>query len=159
MNKIYIDDIYKSFEESINMFPPILCTITTQVLYCISCILGASVFAEFIGTLYTAWQRANMQLEDEKWLRDNCRDPVFYTNLKSYTSVCTKVETNARVGAFWMALHNVTENMNITWNSWIFGYWVGIVLAVGITISCFCSKTLSCKKHRNVKYYNKDCMI
>ena len=141
------------------MYLPLLYTAITQFLYGLTSIVGASFLVEFVGTLHTSWQKANMQLEDEKWLRDNCRDPVFYTNLKSYTSVCTKVETNARVGAFWMALHDVTDNVNINWNSWILAYWVGTILTICIILSCICSKTFTHKKHKNVKYCSKDYII
>lgn len=94
----------------------------SQIIYAVASIMGASVFADCISSLYAAWQRAQMRLEDEKWLRDNCKDPVFFTNLKSYTTVCSEVEANARVGAFWYALHEVTDSMRIAWQPWMAGW-------------------------------------
>lgn len=94
----------------------------TQIIYAIASILGISVFADCLSSLYASWQRASMRLDDEKWLRENCRDPVFFTNLKSYTTVCSEVEANARVGAFWAALHEVTEGVRLSWQPWMAGW-------------------------------------
>ena len=61
------------------------------------------------STLYTAYNRACMRLEDETWLRNNCRDPVFFSKMRAHTTVCADVEANARIGAFWAALREVSD--------------------------------------------------
>jgi hypothetical protein len=106
-----------------------------QIIYAISSVLGASLCADCLSTLYSSWQKAKMRLEDEKWLRDNCKDPVFFTNLKSYTTVCSEVEANARVGAFWVALHEVTDGMRISWHPWMAGW--AACACVGAMFACW----------------------
>jgi len=54
----------------------------TQIIYAIASIIGVSVFTDCVCSLYASWQRATMRLDDEKWLHENCRDPVFFTDLR-----------------------------------------------------------------------------
>lgn len=110
----------------------------THIIYAIASIIGVSVFTDCLSSLYASWQRANMRLDDEKWLRENCRDPVFFTNLKSYTTVCSEVEANARVGAFWSALHEVTEGVRLSWQPWMAG-WALCAFACLMLLMWLCS--------------------
>jgi hypothetical protein len=133
----------------------------SQVIYAVASVVGASFFADSLSTLYASWQRALMKLEDEKWLRENCKDPIFYTNLKSYTTVCSQVEANARVGAFWVALHEVTEDFRNSWNPWMAG-WAVCALLIVVFMSLFCTFTPSMFERRRGRgrgdggYYGKD---
>lgn len=68
------------------------------------------VCLDSLSALYTAYNRACMRLENESWLRNNCRDPVFFSNMRAHTTVCADVEANARVGAFWAALREVSDD-------------------------------------------------
>lgn len=46
--------------------------------------------------LHTTYREAAAGLANEEWLRVNCQDPVFYSNLKGHTDICAEVERNAR---------------------------------------------------------------
>ncbi len=96
------------------------------IFYFIFTITTATLFTDCTTALYSAWHKAKMKLEDETWLRENCRDPLFFSNMKSHTNICSEVEANARIGAFWAALHDVVESFKISWHPWIVG-WTGYV--------------------------------
>jgi hypothetical protein len=104
------------------MIQDVIVQITTYVFSGLASILGASVGMDCIGALYGAYKRASMRLEDETWLRENCKDPVFFSKMRSHTSICSEVEANARVGAFWAALHEVTDVLRVTWQPWAIGW-------------------------------------
>ena len=61
---------------------------------------GAALGLDGLGA-YAAYARALMRLDDEAWLLQNCRDPLFFSKMRAHTTVCSDVEANARVGAFW----------------------------------------------------------
>ena len=130
----------------------------TQMTYAITSVFGTSLVLNSFEILYTSWQKASMQLEDEKWLRENCRDPIFYTNLKAYTSVCSRVETNARVGAFWMALHEVIENFRSAWNPYFAGWVVCVFIICLIFLSCIFGSKIHLRRNNVVRYFSNDCM-
>ena len=111
------------------MIPDVVFQIVAQVISALASIVGASVGMDCLGVLYGAYKRAAMRLDDEKWLRENCRDPVFFSKMRAHTKVCSEVEANARVGAFWTALHEVTDVMRVTWQPWAMG-WAGLVMAL-----------------------------
>jgi hypothetical protein len=68
------------------------------------------VCLDSLSAIYAAYNRACLRLENESWLRNNCRDPVFFSNMRAHTTVCADVEANARVGAFWAALREVSDD-------------------------------------------------
>ena len=78
-------------------------------------IVGAGLGLDGLSALYTAYKRACMRLDDERWLLENCREPLFFSKMRAHTTVCSEVEANARVGAFWTALREVTDAFKITW--------------------------------------------
>jgi len=39
-------------------------------------VVGATATLDCLGALYTAYKRACMRLDDEKWLLENCKDPI-----------------------------------------------------------------------------------
>ena len=45
-------------------------------------IFGAGLSLDCLGAMYSAYRRAAMRLEDERWLLENCRDPVFFSNMR-----------------------------------------------------------------------------
>ena len=82
--------------------------------------VAAAVAAAFVGldsasAFHTAYRRACLRLDDERWLLNQCRDPVFFSKMRAYTNVCSSVETNARVGAFWIALRDSSEGFKTAW--------------------------------------------
>ena len=75
----------------------------------ITAALSVGVFFDVASTLFIAYNRASMRLDAETWLRNNCKDPEFYSQMRAHTTVCAEVEANARVGAFWTAMREVSD--------------------------------------------------
>ena len=87
-----------------------------------------------------AYNRACIRLENESWLRKNCRDPVFFSNMRAHTTVCAEVEANARVGAVWAAAKEVSENAKIVLQPvvpYIFASAVAFLFIVPLSCLCF----------------------
>ena len=94
-----------------------------------------------LSALYTAYNRACMRLENESWLRNNCRDPVFFSNMRAHSTLCADVESNARVGAFWAAMREVSDDAR----AYILPLAAPlaltvVVLALLIPICCLCTQ-------------------
>jgi len=97
-------------------------------------ILGGIAALDAAGAFYAAYQRASMRLDDELWLLNNCRDPVFFSKMRAHTSVCDTVEANARVGAVWSALRDVSSDLRA---------WLRASLQPWILAGCFCCAILA----------------
>lgn len=63
-----------------------------------------------VYSLLTIYRNEVSRLADEAWLRNNCQDPVFYTNLRGHTDICTHVEQNARRNLALFALKEVMQS-------------------------------------------------
>jgi hypothetical protein len=101
----------------------------SSVLSLMVTVAAAAFGLDSFGALYSAYRRATLRLEDEQWLLQNCKDPVFFSKMKAHPDVCSAVETNARIGAFWAALKEVTDGVRVTWQPYIAaGAVVGLVL-------------------------------
>jgi len=114
--------------------------IVTSMLFS-ALLLG--VCLDSLSALYTAYNRACMRLENESWLRNNCKDPVFFSNMRAHTTVCADVEANARVGAFWTALREVSDDAKAYLQPlfpWIL--LLAVVLTMLIPLCCVCSQRL-----------------
>ena len=107
-------------------------------------VVGAGVSLDCLGALYSAYRRVSMNLENEKWLLDNCKDPVFFSNMKAHTTVCNAVETNARIGAFWAALKEVTDGARVTWQPYIVGFAAAILILLPVVWMCAARVSSSC---------------
>lgn len=73
------------------------------------------------------------RIEKESWLRSQCADPKFYTNMRYHSNLCEEVEATARIGAFWYAVNEVAASLPVLDTlvalqraSWPF--WVGLAL-------------------------------
>jgi hypothetical protein len=99
-------------------------------------VVGAAAGLDCLGSLYTAYKRACMRLDEEKWLLENCRDPTFYSKMRSHPRVCSEVETNARIGAFWTALREVTDVARVAWQPYIVGFAAAAVVLLPIFWVC-----------------------
>lgn len=80
----------------------------------LAALLGAMVCAggvlELSLTLYTAHEAALQRLDSEAWMLKNCRDPVFSSQLRAHTDVCSQVEASARLGAWGAAWRDVSDS-------------------------------------------------
>lgn len=81
---------------------PVL-TVACCAVACVGCL-------DRLAHFYQAYQRRSEQLESERWLRDQCRDPLFFSRMHTHTDLCLSVENNARVGAFMLALREMTQH-------------------------------------------------
>jgi hypothetical protein len=115
-------------------------------------VIGATACLDCLGALYTAYKRACMRLDDEKWLLENCRDPTFFSKMRAHPAVCSEVETNARIGAFWTALKEVTDVVRVAWQPYIVGFAAAIVLLLPVCWICVsrvsskCSTSIRCRR-------------
>lgn len=100
---------------------------------------------------YEAYQNESKKKEDERWLRIQCKEPEFYSNLKQHTDLCNQVEINARRSTFLTALHIVLDNTylcgyesclsllaNVT--SWMVG--AGLPVMIGLLVIVLLIPTL-----------------
>ena len=99
-------------------------------------IVGAGLGLDGLSALYTAYKRACMRLDDERWLLENCREPLFFSKMRAHTTVCSEVEANARVGAFWTALREVTDAFKITWQPCLTGIALSLVVLLPVFWIC-----------------------
>lgn len=56
------------------------------------------------------YQSMSAKLESEHWLLEQCSDPHFFSKMHQHSDLCFQVETNARVGAFMLALRELTQS-------------------------------------------------
>ena len=125
----------------------ILDTIGTAFSLLVS-LVGAGLGLDCLGALYAAYRRASMRLEADNWLLDNCKDPVFYSRLKAHPSVCSEVETNARIGAFWTALKEVTDVARVTWQPYLLGFGMASLLLIPVCWMCVSRVSSKCSVMR-----------
>lgn len=98
--------------------------------------VGVAFGLDYLGAFYAAYKRACMRLEDEKWLLEKCREPVFYSKMRAHTQVCSEVETNARIGAVWAALREVTDGARITWQPYLVGCAFATIIVLPVFFLC-----------------------
>ena len=104
---------YTTTTASGGRYPETLIATATDVISALAS-LGMSLLLATLGldclsALYSAYNRAQMRLDDEEWLRTNCKDPIFFSKMRAHTTVCAEVEANARVGAFWGAMRDMSH--------------------------------------------------
>jgi hypothetical protein len=111
-------------------------SVVSAVMSMLVSVVGAAAGLDCLGALYTAYKRACMRLDDERWLLDNCRDPTFYSKMRAHTAVCSEVETNARIGAFWSALKEVTDVARVAWQPYVAGVAAAAVVLLPVCWVC-----------------------
>jgi hypothetical protein len=70
-----------------------------------SSILGVSIVVSRVYIFYEAWSEFSLRRTDEAWLRERCKEPDFYANMRQHTDVCAQVEKNARASVLLHALN------------------------------------------------------
>jgi hypothetical protein len=121
-----------------------LADVISAVVTMVVSVVSAAVGLDCLGALYSAYKRACMRLEDEKMLLENCKDPKFFSMMKAHPTVCSEVETNARIGAFWTALREVTDFARVTWQPYIVGFAVAILVLMPICWICAARASSRC---------------
>lgn len=118
--------------------------IVSAVVSMLVSVVSAAAGLDCLGALYTAYKRACMKLDDEKWLLENCRDPTFYSKMRAHPTVCSEVETNARIGAFWSALREVTDVARVTWQPYIVGFAAAVIVLLPVCWVCAARVSSKC---------------
>lgn len=111
-------------------------------------VVSAAAGLDCLGALYTAYKRACMRLDDEKWLLENCKDPTFYSKMRAHPTVCSDVETNARIGAFWTALREVTDVARVAWQPYIVGFAAAVIILLPVCWLCAARVSSRCVTRR-----------
>ena len=137
-------------------FPGILTAIVASALLVCFCL-------DSMDALYVAYSRACLRLENESWLRNNCKDPVFFSNMRAHTTVCSEVEANARVGAFWAALREVSDDAKTYVQPFVIPVAGAVVcLAVVMPLCCLCTQGMGVRHARRLRclpmHYQSACL-
>ena len=74
-------------------------------------VLLASFAVQKLCVLHSAYLLQQERIEKEAWLRTQCAQPQFYTNMRHHSTLCEEVEATARIGALWHALQEVAGSV------------------------------------------------
>ena len=83
-----------------HFFPPIMALLTVAFV--------AVVFMDRICNFHSEYMKSVSQLEMDQRMLAICRNETQRNVLSVYTGVCLELESNARIGAFMLALNAVT---------------------------------------------------
>lgn len=72
-----------------------------------------TLLCDRLYSLHTIYRDEVSRLADEAWLRSNCQDPVFFTNLRGHTDICSQVERNARRNLALFAVRQVMQDTTL----------------------------------------------
>ena len=62
---------------------------------------------------YEAYSRFSMERSQEVWLRGQCRDPEFYSNMRQHTALCADIEHSAMQSVTLHALNKVFTTSHV----------------------------------------------
>ena len=62
---------------------------------------------------YETYTETMRLLKDETWLRGQCADPSFYSNIRQHADLCTAVQRNFERGAILVALNAVANTAHL----------------------------------------------
>jgi hypothetical protein len=74
-------------------------------------VLLAAFAVQKLCVLHSAYQLQQERIEKEAWLRAQCAQPHFYTNMRHHSNLCEEVEATARIGALWHAVQEVAGSV------------------------------------------------
>lgn len=75
----------------------------TTVLWILTLVCGRLL------ALHTMYNIEVMHYNQQAWLREQCKDPVFYRNITMYSNICAEVEENAAHSIFFFCLTRVMQ--------------------------------------------------
>jgi hypothetical protein len=94
-----------------------LCTVG-EALWALAVLGGAIGLAcallELALALLAAHDLNQRRIDSEAWMLSNCLDPVFSSQLRAHTNVCSQVEASARIGAWGAALRDVSATGRVS---------------------------------------------
>jgi hypothetical protein len=78
----------------------------------LSCCMALCVASlDQLCLLYQIFQATSARLASERWLREQCADPHFFSKMHLHTDLCFTVENDARVGAVMLSLREFTQRL------------------------------------------------
>lgn len=77
-----------------------------------SILWAVTLVCDRVYAFHLIYKEENARLQDEEWLRTNCKNPEFYANMKSHTNICALVEHNAMRNLF---LYSAKQVMHSTY--------------------------------------------
>lgn len=88
-----------------NHFLPIVLRCFKTVLLTMLAIWTIGLLISRVYIFHTAYIHHLQTIEEEKWLLEQCSDPVFAANLKTHIDICTSVQENTKKNGLLIALH------------------------------------------------------
>ena len=74
------------------------------------CAVASIACLDRLCLFHQTYQAVAAKLESERWLVQQCSDPHFFSKMHQHSDLCFQVENNARVGAFMLALRQLTQS-------------------------------------------------
>jgi hypothetical protein len=74
-----------------------------------ACVIASIAGLDRLCLFHQTYQTMAAKLESERWLLTQCSDPHFFSKMHQHSDLCFQVENNARVGAFMLALRQLTQ--------------------------------------------------
>ena len=85
----------------------------SMMLLSCTALWATAVLAIRVHLFHSFYIHHLQSVEDEKWLRVQCDDPVFFSNLKQHVSLCAQVQENAQRNPFLVALNETMQNSSM----------------------------------------------
>ena len=70
---------------------------------------GVTLACDRVFALHSIYTSHVAKIKEEEWLRVKCQEPEFFRNLRSHTTLCSEVESNARRSALLFAVNEVMQ--------------------------------------------------
>ena len=83
------------------------------MIICLSTFWIVSFAVGRFFVFYEAYTSAQRLIRDEEWIRTQCADAQFYSNLKQHSDICQSVQINFERSPFLIALNAVSETAHL----------------------------------------------
>jgi hypothetical protein len=77
---------------------------TRALLVMVTCSITGGIIVSRVYIFYEAYAQFTLKRTDEAWLRSQCKEAEFYSNMRQHTDICAQVEQNAMQ---WVLLHSL----------------------------------------------------
>ena len=79
------------------------------MILCLTTFWVTSFTVSRFVVFYEAYSNALRVVRDEEWVRGQCSDPLFYSNLKQHSDLCLTVQINFERSPFLVGLNAVAD--------------------------------------------------
>jgi hypothetical protein len=83
--------------------------LTTYLVIAGAVLWAVTLACDRVFALHSIYTAQIARIKEEEWLRVKCQEPEFFRNLRSHTTLCTEVESNARRSALLFAVNEVMQ--------------------------------------------------